>query len=89
GSYPTFWSVARYRGLKGKIVNGEPTVTVRLNAAQKLQRNKQAGGGAYIPATIQFEGPCHASSKKAVHDRVHTSLAECENGGLMIIDIEN
>ena len=32
-------------------------VTVRPNAAQKFQRNKQAGGGAYIPATVQVEVP--------------------------------
>ena len=38
-------------------MNGEPTVTVRPNAAQKFQRNKQAGGGAYIPATVQVEVP--------------------------------
>ena len=29
-----------------RIANGEPTVTVRPNAALKFQRNKQAGGGA-------------------------------------------
>ncbi|XP_068736166.1 uncharacterized protein [Montipora capricornis] len=69
------------------IVNGEPTVTVRPNAAQKFQRNKQAGGGAYIPATIQVEGP--REHKEAVLDRVRTSLTECENGELMSIDIEN
>ncbi|XP_015772452.1 PREDICTED: uncharacterized protein LOC107350723 [Acropora digitifera] len=53
------------------IVNGEPTFTVRPNAAQKFQRNKQAGGGAYIPATIQVEGP--REHKEAVLDRVRTS----------------
>ena len=57
------------------------------NAAQKFQRNKQAGGGAYIPATIQVEGP--REHKEAVLDRVRTSLTECENGKLMSIDIEN
>ena len=51
-----------------RIVNGEPTVSVRPNAAQKFQRNKQAGGGAYIPATIHVEGP--REHKKAVLDRV-------------------
>ena len=60
-----------------RIVNGEPTVTVRPNAAQKFQRNKQAGGGAYIPATIQVKGP--REHKEAVLDRVRTSLAECES----------
>ena len=39
------------------IVNGEPTVTVRPNADEKFQRNKQAGEGAYIPATIKVEEP--------------------------------
>ena len=56
---------------------------VPLNAAQKFQRNKQA----YIPATIQVEGPREV--KKAVLDKVRTFLAECENGGLMTMDIEN
>ena len=73
--------------LLSKSVNGEPTVSVRPNAAQKFQRNKQAGGGAYIPATIHVEGP--REHKKAVLDRVRTSLAECENGELMTIDIES
>ena len=68
-------------------MNGEPTVTVRPNAALKFQRNKQAGGGAYIPATIQVAGP--REHKEAVIDRVRTSLTECENGELMSIDIEN
>ncbi|CAH3141914.1 unnamed protein product, partial [Porites evermanni] len=54
-----------------EIVNGEPTVSVRPNAAQKFQRNKQAGGGAYIPATIHVEGP--REHKKAVLDRLRTS----------------
>ena len=60
---------------------------VPLNAAQKFQRNKQVSEGAYIPSTIQVEGPREV--KKAVLDKVRTFLAECENGGLMTIDIEN
>ena len=63
-----------------RIVNGEPTVTVHRNTAQKFQRNKQAGGGVYIPATIQVDGP--HEHKETVLDRVPTSLAECENGEL-------
>ena len=70
-------------------MNGEPTVTVRPNAAQKFQRNKQAGGGTnvYIPATIKLEGP--REYEEAVLDRVRTTLAECENGEFMSLDIEN
>ena len=60
---------------------------VPLNTAQTFQRNKQASGGAYIPATIQVEGPREV--KKAVLDEVRTFLAVCENGGLMTIDIKN
>ena len=60
-----------------KIANGEPTVTVRPNVAQKFQRNKQAGGGTYIPVTIKLEGP--REYEEAVLDRVRTTLAECEN----------
>lgn len=60
---------------------------VPLNAAKKFQTKKQAGGGACIPATIQVEGP--REIKKAVLDKVRTFLAECKNGGLVIIDIEN
>ena len=40
-----------------------------------------------MPATVQVEGPREV--KKAVFDKVRTFLAECENGGLMTIDIEN
>ena len=70
-----------------RIVNAEPMVSVRPNAAQKFQRNKQAEGGAYIPTTVQVEVPYE--HKEAVLDRVCTSLTECENGELMSIDIEN
>ena len=49
--------------------------------------NRLVHGGAYIPATVQVEGPREV--KKAVLDKVRTFLAECENGGLMTIDIEN
>ncbi|KAK2556218.1 hypothetical protein P5673_021828 [Acropora cervicornis] len=70
-----------------KTVNGKPTVTVCPNAAQKFQRNKQAGGGAFIPPTIQLES--RRKHKQAVLDRVRTSLTKCENGELMSIDIEN
>ena len=83
---PEFFNL-RLSLLSLRIVNGEPTVSVRPNASQKFQRNKQVGGGAYIRATIHVEGP--REHKKAVLDRVHTSLAECENGELMTIDIEN
>ena len=65
-----------------KIVNGEPTVTVRPNTAQKFQRNKQAGGG-----TIKLEGP--RQYEEAVPDRVRTTLAECQNGEFMSVDIKN
>ena len=68
------------------IVNGEQTVTVRPNAAEKFQRNKQGGRGAYIPATIKVEGPWEY--EEAVLDRVRTTLAECENGEFMSVDIE-
>ena len=57
-------------------MTGEPTVTVLPNAAQKFQRNKQAGGGAYIPATVQVEVP--HEHEEAVQDRIRTSLTECE-----------
>ena len=72
---------------KVPIVNGEPTVTVRPNAAQKFQRNKQGGGGTYIPATVKLEVP--REYEEAVLDRVRTTLAECENGELKSVDIEN
>ena len=32
-------------------------VTVRPNADENFQRNKQAGEGAYIPETIKVEEP--------------------------------
>ena len=61
--------------LLSKHCHGEPTVTVRPNAAQKFQRDKQAGGGAYIPETIKVEGP--REYERAVLDKVRTTLAEC------------
>ena len=54
------------------IVNGEPTVTVRPNAAEKFQTNNQAGGGAYIPATIKVEGP--HEYEEGVLDRAPTTI---------------
>ena len=55
-------------------MNGEPRVAVHPNAAQKFQRNKQAGGGAYIPATVQVEVP--RERKEAVQDRVLNGVRE-------------
>ena len=54
-------------------------MTVRPNAAQKLQRNKQVGGGAYIPATIKVKGPRECQETVLDHG-VRITLAECENG---------
>ena len=46
-----------------RIVNGEPTVTVRPNAALKFQRNQQAG--VVGPTSRQlFKLKVHASTKK-------------------------
>ena len=41
----------------------------------------------YIPATIKLEGP--REYEEAVLDRVRTTLAECENGEFMSVDIAN
>ena len=59
-------------------------LSTQLKSSKEINRPY---GGAYIPATTQVEGPREV--KKAVLDKVRTFLAECENGGLMTIDIEN
>ena len=69
-----------------RIVSGEP-ITVRPNADRKFQRNKRAGGGAFIPAVIKIEGP--HEFKETVLNRVRDTPAECENGDMMSADVES
>ncbi|XP_044169886.1 uncharacterized protein LOC114973333 isoform X1 [Acropora millepora] len=40
-----------------RIVNGETRLSTNPSSSQKFSRNKQAGGGAYIPATLRIVGP--------------------------------
>ena len=61
---------------------GEP---VNLSSTQKFSRNKQAGGGAYIPATLRIVGPTiHA---QIVLERVRKTLCECENEVEMSVEM--
>ena len=41
---------------RNKEINREPTETSRPSSTQKFSRYKQAGGGAFIPATLLVEG---------------------------------
>ena len=70
-----------------RVVCGEPTVTFRPQADQKFHRNKQAGGGAYIPAQIKIRGPQKYETE--VLSRVRATLAECENGREMSVEVDN
>ena len=38
-------------------VRGGPTTTARPTTHQKFNMNKQAAGGAYIPASLKITGP--------------------------------
>ena len=67
----------RFLVTQNREINGEPTVTSRPNSTQKFSRNKQAGGGAYIPATLWVEGP--QRYKEFVLERIRSTLPECEN----------
>ncbi|XP_068756580.1 uncharacterized protein [Montipora capricornis] len=62
--------------IEGEI-NGEPTLTFRPNSTQMFSRNKQAGGAAYIPATIWVEGP--QRYKEFVLEGIRSTLPECGN----------
>nr|XP_058963438.1 uncharacterized protein LOC131790267 [Pocillopora verrucosa] len=62
--------------IEGEI-NGEPTITSRPSSTQKFSRYKQAGGGAFIPATLLVEGP--QRYKEFVLERIRCTLPECEN----------
>ena len=65
-----------------RTVHGEPTVTARPTTQQKFHKNKQAGGGAYIPASIKITGP-----QQHMTSRLRATLHECENGDEMSIDL--
>ena len=62
---------------RNKEINGEPIVTSRQSSTQKFSRYKQAGGGAFIPATLLVEGP--QRRKEFVLERIRCTLPECEN----------
>ncbi|XP_074614307.1 uncharacterized protein LOC141874054 [Acropora palmata] len=67
------------------IVNGEPRLSTNPSSTQKFSRNKQAGGGAYIPATLRIVGPSiHA---KLVLERIRKTFCECENKEDMSVEM--
>ena len=62
---------------RNREINGEPTETSRPSSTQKFSRYKQAGGGAFIPATLLVEGL--QRYKEFVLERIRCTLPECEN----------
>ena len=40
-----------------RTFRGKPTITARPTTQQKFHKNKQAGGGAYIPASLKITEP--------------------------------
>ena len=62
---------------RNREVNGEVTVTLRPSSSQKFSRYKQAGGGAFIPATLLVKGP--QRYKEFVLERIRCTLPECKN----------
>ena len=62
---------------RNREINGEPTETSRPSSTQKFTRYKQAGGGAFIPATLLVEGL--QRYKEFVLERIRFTLPECEN----------
>ena len=63
-----------------RTVRGEPKITVCPTTQQK-----QAGGGAYIPASLKITGP--QQHMTFVLERLRATLHECENEGEMSIDL--
>ena len=61
-----------------RTVRGEPTITARPTTQQKFHKNKQADGGAYIPASQHMT---------FVLERLRATLHECENVDEMSIDL--
>lgn len=60
-------------------------MSINPSSTQKFARNKQAGGGAYIPATLRIVGPSiHA---KIVLERIRKTLCECENKEEMYVEM--
>ncbi|XP_068740009.1 uncharacterized protein [Montipora capricornis] len=66
-------------------VRGEPTITARPTTQQKFHKNKQAGGGAFIPASLKITGP--QQHMAFVLERLRATLHECENRDEMSIDM--
>ena len=68
-----------------RTIRGKPTITARPTTQQKFHKNKQAGGGAYIPASLKITGP--QQHMTFVLGRLWTTLREYENGDEMSIDL--
>ena len=64
-----------------RTVRGEPTITTQ----QRFHKNKQAGGGAYIPASLKITGP--QQHMAFVLERLRATKHECENGDETSIDL--
>ena len=62
---------------RNREIKGEPTETSRPSSTHKFSRYKQAGVGAFIPATLLVEGP--KRYKEFVLERIRCTLLECEN----------
>ena len=62
---------------RNREIKGEPTETSRPSSTHKFSRYKQAGVGAFIPATLLVEGP--KRYKEFVLERIRCNLLECEN----------
>ena len=56
-------------------VRGEPTITACPTTQQKFHKNKQAGGWAYIPASLKITGP--QQHMAFVLKRLRATLHEC------------
>ena len=56
-----------------------------ISKQQTFHKNKQAGGGAYIPASVKIAGP--QQHMTFVVERLRAILHECENGDEMSIDL--
>lgn len=52
-------------------------MSTKPSSTQKFAKNKQAGSGAYIPATLHIFGPIIYA--KIVLEGIHKTLIKCEN----------
>ena len=68
-----------------RTVNGEPSLSVKPPSTQKYVKNRQAGGGGFIPATLRIEG--RLMHQHIVLQNIRETLKECENAEEICVEM--